>query len=126
MKSCVLTANFSCAPERVWLYLTNPTMSRWRKDVTGADISADGMQATHTHADGSTTQIVYTRKEKPRAISCDFVHGRQTGHFTAILLGGQSHTSVECNLDIDGLGLFDKAHKHLQPVLDMLTAALEQ
>lgn len=125
MKSCVLTANFDCDVYKVWMYLTNPTLAHWRTDVTETEISPDGMQRTDTHKDGSKTQIVYSRKEKPRAITCEFAHGRQTGTFTAILLGGQGSTSLECTFSIDGIGLFDKAHKHLQPVLDMLQRAVE-
>ena len=35
MKSCVLTENFSCDPNRLWLYLSKPTLSGWRSAVTG-------------------------------------------------------------------------------------------
>ncbi len=125
MKRCVLTASYDCDIYKVWMYLTNPTLGHWRTDITEAEISPDGMQETDTHTDGSKTQIVYSRKEKPRALSCDFVHERQHGKFTAILLGGQGGTSVECTFEMDGIGLFDKAHKHLQPVLDMLQKAVE-
>ena len=125
MKSCVLTANFDCDVYKIWMYLTNPTLAHWRTDVTETEISPDGMQRTDTHKDGSKTQIVYSRKEKPRAITCEYVHGRQRGTFTAILLGGQGSSSLECTFEMDGIGLFDKAHKHLQPVLDMLQRAVE-
>ena len=50
-KSCVLTRTFSCDPSRIWLYLTNPAMNHWRKDVTAADISADGMQVVEAEED---------------------------------------------------------------------------
>ena len=125
MKICVLTANFNCDPGRVWLYLTKPTFNNWRTDITAVEPSTDGMSETQTHTDGSITQVVFTRKEKGRAMSCDFVHGRQKGHFTAILFGGAT-TSLECTFEIDGIGLFDKAHKHLQPVLDMLQAVADR
>lgn len=124
MKTCVLTANFDCDVNKVWLYLTNPVLNHWRTDVTGTELSPDGLQRTDTHKDGSKTKITYTRKEKPRAITCSFAHGRQSGTFTAILLGGQGSTSLECTFELDGIGLFDKAQKHLQPVLDMLGVAL--
>ena len=26
MKSCVVTANYACDPNKVWLYLTKPTL----------------------------------------------------------------------------------------------------
>ena len=32
MKSCVVTANYACDPNKVWLYLTKPTLNNWRKD----------------------------------------------------------------------------------------------
>ena len=28
MKSCVVTANYACDPNKVWLYLTKPTLER--------------------------------------------------------------------------------------------------
>ncbi len=124
MKSCVLTANYECDAAKVWLYLTNPVLNHWRTDITETEIDPEGVRRTDTHKDGSKTQITYTRREKPRAVSCTFSHGRQTGTFTAILLGGQGNASLECTFEIDGLGMFDKAHKHLQPVLDMLEKAL--
>ena len=33
MKTCVVTASYSCDPAKVWLYLTKPTLHGWRKDV---------------------------------------------------------------------------------------------
>ena len=27
MKSCVVTANYACDPNKVWLYLTKPTLN---------------------------------------------------------------------------------------------------
>ena len=49
MKSCVLTENFSCDPNRLWLYLSKPTLSGWRSDVTGYEESDDGMNAKVTN-----------------------------------------------------------------------------
>ena len=69
MKNCVMTRTFSCDPSRVWLYMTNPMMNHWRKDVTSADISTDGMQVTETASDGSKTEITFTEKEKPRRMT---------------------------------------------------------
>ena len=34
MKTCVVTANYSCDPNKVWLYLTKPTLNHWRSDVS--------------------------------------------------------------------------------------------
>ena len=31
MKSCVVTANYACDPNKVWLYLTKPTLNGWRR-----------------------------------------------------------------------------------------------
>ena len=39
MKSCVVTANYACDPNKVWLYLTKPTLNNWRKDVSGYEES---------------------------------------------------------------------------------------
>ena len=125
MKSCVLTADFNCPPSLIWQYLTRPTFNHWRTDITEVEAASDGMSETQKHADGSTTQVTFDRKERARALSCDFVHGRWHGHFTAILFGG-STSSLECTFEVEGLGLFDKAHKHLQPILDMLKEQVER
>lgn len=29
MKTCVVTANYSCDPNKVWLYMTKPTLNHW-------------------------------------------------------------------------------------------------
>ena len=100
MKTCVVTANYSCDPNKVWLYLTKPTLNNWRKDVSGYEESDDGMKATEKNTDGGETQIVFTRKEKPRCLSCNFQKGKISGTFTALLLGGGDSTSVECTLDV--------------------------
>ena len=86
MKSCVVTANYACDPNKVWLYLTKPTLNNWRKDVSGYEESDDGMKATEKNTDGGETQIVFTRKEKPRCLSCNFQKGKISGTFTALLL----------------------------------------
>ena len=104
MKSCVVTANYACDPNKVWLYLTKPTLNGWRRDVS--------------------TQIVFTRKEKPRCLSCNFQKGKISGTFTALLLGGGDSTSVECTLDVNGLGLFTKPEKLLNERLEMLRQTL--
>ena len=67
-----MTANYACDPNKVWLYLTKPTLNNWRKDVSGYEESDDGMKATEKNTDGGETQIVFTRKEKPRCLSCNF------------------------------------------------------
>lgn len=126
MKSCVMTVNFSCDPNKVWLYMTNPRLAGWRTDLSDAAISSDGMQVTETHKDGSVTQIAFTRKEKPRALSCTFRNGKRSGSFTAILLGGADSTSVECTFEINGVGPFGKPQKLLEPRLEMLRSALGQ
>ena len=79
MKSCVVTANYACDPNKVWLYLTKPTLNNWRKDVSGYEESDDGMKATEKNTDGGETQIVFTRKEKPRCLSCNFQKGKISG-----------------------------------------------
>ena len=88
MKSCVVTANYACDPNKVWLYLTKPTLNGWRRDVSSYEESDDGLKAAEKNTDGSETQIVFTRKEKPRCLSCNFQKGKISGTFTALLLGG--------------------------------------
>lgn len=124
MKSCVYTASFSCDPTRVWLYLTNPTLGGWRKDVKSAEISDDGMRVVEIASDGSRTEIHFSVKEKPRRMTCTFVHGKVEGNFTAILLGGGDSTSVECTMEIKGLGLFAKPQKLLEQRMEMLRQIL--
>lgn len=124
MKSCVVTANFACDPMKVWRYLTKPTLNNWCKDVSTYEESSDGMTATEKHTDGSETQITFTRKEKPRCLSCSFQRGKISGSFTALLLGGGDSTSVECTLDVNGLGLFAKPAKLLEAHFDMLRKTL--
>ena len=124
MKSCVVTANYACDPNKVWLYLTKPTLNGWRKDVSGYEEESDGMRAEEKNTDGGVTQITFSRKEKPRCLSCTFQKGKINGTFTALLLGGGDSTSVECTLDVNGLGLFAKPQKLLQERLDMLRQAL--
>ena len=113
MKSCVVTANYACDPNKVWLYLTKPTLNGWRRDVSSYEESDDGLKAAEKNTDGSETQIVFTRKEKPRCLSCNFQKGKISGTFTALLLGGGDATSVECTLDVNGLGFFTKPEKLL-------------
>lgn len=124
MKTCVLTENFACDPNRVWLYLTKPTLNSWRTDVAAFEESPDGMKATEKNKDGSTTMLEFTRKEKPRCISCAFQNGKARGTFTAILLGGGDSTSLECTMEVEGLGLFAKPQKLLAERMTMLHKTL--
>ena len=119
-----MTGNYACDPNKVWLYLTKPTLNNWRKDVSGYEESDDGMKATEKNTDGGETQIVFTRKEKPRCLSCNFQKGKISGTFTALLLGGGDSTSVECTLDVNGLGLFTKPAKLMNERLEMLRQTL--
>ena len=124
MKTCVVTANYSCDTNKVWLYLTKPTLNHWRSDVSEYEESDDGLKGTEHNTDGGTTEIVFTRKEKPRCLSCNFQKGKISGTFTALLLGGGDATSVECTLDVNGLGLFTKPEKLLNERLEMLRQTL--
>ena len=47
---------------------------------------------------------------KPRRISCTFTRGKIRGAFTAILLGSADSTSLECTLDVEGLGPVSYTH----------------
>ena len=124
MKTCVVTANYSCDTNKVWLYLTKPTLNHWRSDVSEYEESDDGLKGTEHNTDGGTTEIVFTRKEKPRCISCNFCKGKINGTFTAILMGGGDSTSLECTLDVEGLGLFAKPQKKLEEYLETLHKVL--
>lgn len=124
MKTCVVTANFNCDPGKVWLYLTKPTLNHWRTDVKNYEETPDGMQATEHNTDGKDTQLTFTRREKNRCVSCHFQKGKIHGTFTAILLGGGDSTSLECLLDVEGLGLFAKPKALLEERLEMLRRAL--
>ena len=53
MKSCVVTANYACDPNKVWLYLTKPTLNGWRRDVSSYEESDDGLKAAEKNTDGS-------------------------------------------------------------------------
>lgn len=124
MKSCVMTENFACDPNRLWLYLSKPTLNNWCTGVTGYEESADGMQAKETNRDGSVNVIVYTRREKGRCMSGSFRNGRKNGNFTVILLGGGDSTSLECTVEMNGLGLFGKPQKLLQTRMELLHKAI--
>ena len=63
MKTCVVTANYSCDPNKVWLYLTKPTLNHWRSDVSEYEESDDGLKGVEHNTDGGTTEIVFTRKD---------------------------------------------------------------
>lgn len=124
MKTCVVTMNFACDPSKVWLYLTKPTLNGWRKDVRDYEESDGGMRGIEHNTDGSVTELQFTRKEKPRCLQCSFRHGKVNGTFTAVLLGGGDSTSLECTMEVSGLGLFAKPKNQLNQRLQMLKAAL--
>ena len=123
MKTCVITENFSCDPTKVWLYLTKPTLNSWRKDVRDCENDGDQRMVEH-HTDGSTTVLNFSRFEKHRSLSGSFQKGKISGTFTVILLGGGDSTSLECTMEIKGLGLFAKPKKLLQERMTMLHNAL--
>ena len=100
------------------------TLSGGQKVWQHTEESDDGLKAAEKNTDGSETQIVFTRKEKPRCLSCNFQKGKINGTFTALLLGGGDSTSVECTLDVNGLGLFAKPAKLLEAHFDMLHKTL--
>ena len=124
MKTCVVTASFACDPSKLWLYLTKPTLNGWRKDVRDYEEKDGGLHVIEHNTDGSTTELHFTRREKPRCLSCNFQNGKVNGTFTLILLGGGDSTSLECTMEISGLGLFAKPKKLLEERLNMLRAAV--
>lgn len=124
MKTCVVTATYSCPPTKVWLYLTNPKLNQWRSDLSDADVAPDGSRITERGRDGSVTEVQIVESEKPRRLRCQFTRGRIRGSFTAILLGGGDATSLECTMEVEGMGLFAKPRKGLEERLDMLRKAL--
>ena len=63
------------------------------------------MHIVEKNKDGTTTDIHFDKLDKPRRISCTFTRGKIRGAFTAILLGSADSTSLECTLDVEGLGL---------------------
>lgn len=124
MKTCVVTASFACDPSKLWLYLTKPTLNGWRKDVRDYEEKDGGLHVIERNTDGSTTELHFTRREKPRCLSCNFQNGKVNGTFTLILLGGGDSTSLECTMEVSGLGLFAKPKKLLEERLNMLRAAV--
>ena len=114
MKTCVVTATYGCAPNKVWLYMTNPTLNSWNPTVASAEVDLEGMHIVEKNKDGTTTDIHFDKLDKPRRISCTFTRGKIRGAFTAILLGSADSTSLECTLDVEGLGLFAKPRKKLE------------
>lgn len=124
MKTCVVTASFACDPAKLWLYLTKPTLNGWRRDVRDYEEDDGGLHVIEHNTDGSTTELRFTRREKPRCLSCSFQNGKVNGTFTVILLGGGDSTSLECTMEVSGLGLFAKPEKLLVDRLNMLHSAL--
>lgn len=87
MKTCVVTATYGCAPNKVWLYMTNPTLNSWNPTVASAEVDLEGMHIVEKNKDGTTTDIHFDKLDKPRRISCTFTRGKIRGAFTAILAG---------------------------------------
>ena len=125
MRDCsVVTATYGCAPNKVWLYMTNPTLNSWNPTVASAEVDLEGMHIVEKNKDGTTTDIHFDKLDKPRRISCTFTRGKIRGAFTAILLGSADSTSLECTLDVEGLGLFAKPRKKLEEYLETLRKVL--
>ena len=131
MKTCVVTATYGCAPNKVWLYMTNPTLNSWNPTVASAEVDLEGMHIVEKNKDGTTTDIHFDKLDKPRRISCTFTRGKIRGAFTAILLGSADSTSLELlfecseeSPDVEGLGLFAKPRKKLEEYLETLRKVL--
>ena len=80
MKTCVVTANYSCDPNKVWLYLTKPTLNHWRSDVSEYEESDDGLKGVEHNTDGGTTEIVFTRKDKAPPPQLQLPQGQDQRH----------------------------------------------
>ena len=78
MKTCVVTANYSCDPNKVWLYLTKPTLNHWRSDVSEYEESDDGLKGVEHNTDGDTTEIVFTRRIRPAISAATSAKARST------------------------------------------------
>ena len=76
MKTCVVTATYGCAPNKVWLYMTNPTLNSWNPTVASAEVDLEGMHIVEKNKDGTTTDIHFDKLDKPRRISCTFTRGK--------------------------------------------------
>lgn len=124
MKTCVVTVSYNCSPSKVWLYLTNPNLNHWRTDLNEAVVDSDGQHIQEKNKDGSVTEVQILEAEKPRRLRCTFTRGRISGSFTAILFGGGDSTSLECTMEVTGLGLFAKPNKGLKERLEMLRVAV--
>ena len=66
MKTCVVTATYGCAPNKVWLYMTNPTLNSWNPTVASAEVDLEGMHIVEKNKDGTTTDIHFDKLDKPR------------------------------------------------------------
>lgn len=78
MKTCVVTANYSCDPNKVWLYLTKPTLNHWRSDVSEYEESDDGLKGVEHNTDGGTTEIVFTARTRPATSAATSARERST------------------------------------------------
>lgn len=114
MKSCVVTANYACDPNKVWLYLTKPTLNNWRKDVSGYEESDDGMKATEKNTDGGQAQqnlrpqdqIFLTARTCGRSgrlallhRGCIFPHGVHLPCFLQQYAGGEKNIRPERRME---------------------------
>ena len=64
MKTCVVTATYGCAPNKVWLYMTNPTLNSWNPTVASAEVDLEGMHIVEKNKDGTTTDIHFDKMWK--------------------------------------------------------------
>ena len=64
MKTCVVTATYGCAPNKVWLYMTNPTLNSWNPTVASAEVELEGMHIVEKNKDGTTTDIHFDKLDK--------------------------------------------------------------
>ena len=132
MKTCVVTATYGCAPNKVWLYMTNPTLNSWNPTVASAEVDLEGMHIVEKNKDGTTSKfekrgaaVEVPEWDASKCLQCNQCalvcpHAA----IRPILLGSADSTSLECTLDVEGLGLFAKPKKKLEEYLETLRKVL--
>ncbi len=78
MKTCVVTANYSCDPNKVWLYLTKPTLNHWRSDVSEYEESDDGLKGVEHNTDAARPKSFLPARTRPATSAATSARERST------------------------------------------------